>query len=85
MNEYQVRIRYAGSVLVEVKAENEVQAREEGERTAADMDSDTFLSALELQHLDTEVMRLCSTCRCEVHTTEQHLCLKLVFLSLNNS
>jgi len=73
-HEYQVRIRYAGSVLVEVKAEDEVQAREKGERTAADMDSDTFLSALELQHLDTEVMRLCSACRCELQTTEQRLC-----------
>jgi len=46
MNEYRVRIRYAGSVLVEVKAEDEAQAREKGERTAADMDNDTFLSAL---------------------------------------
>jgi len=55
MNEYQVRIHYAGSVLVEVKAENEAQAREKGERTVANMDSDTFLSALEPQHLGTEV------------------------------
>jgi len=74
MNEYQVRIRYAGSVLVEVKAENEAQAREKGERTAGDMDSDTFLSALEPQHLGTEVTQLCSICRCELQTTEQRLC-----------
>ena len=75
MNEYRVRIRYAGSVLVKVKAEDEAQAREKGERTAADMDSDTFLSALEPQHLGTEaVVRLCSTCRCELHTTGQHIC-----------
>ena len=58
MNEYQVRIRYAGSVLVEVKAENEAEAQERGERTAQDMDSDAFLAALEPQHLGTEVTRL---------------------------
>ncbi len=74
MNEYQVRIRYAGSVLVEVKADDEAQARKKGERIAADMDSDTFLSALEPQHLGTEAARLCSTCRCELHTTGQHIC-----------
>ena len=74
MNEYRVRIRYAGSVLVEVKAEDEAQAREKGERTVADMDSDTFLSALEPQHLGTEVTRLCSMCRGELRTTGQHIC-----------
>jgi len=58
MNEYQIRIRYAGSVLVEVKAGNEAEAQEEGERTAQEMDSDVFLSALEPQHLDTDVTRL---------------------------
>ena len=47
MNEYQVRIRYAGSVLLEVKAENEAEAREKGEQMTQEMDSDTFLSALE--------------------------------------
>ena len=57
MNEYQVRIRYAGSILVEVKAENETEAQEKGERMAQEMDSDTFLSALEPQHLGTEVTR----------------------------
>jgi hypothetical protein len=74
MNKYRVRIRYAGSVLVEVKAEDEAQAQEKGERTAADMDSDTFLSALGPQHLGTEVTRLCSTCGCELQTTGQHIC-----------
>jgi len=58
MNEYQVRIRYAGSVLIDVKAENEAEAQEKGERTAREMDSDAFLSALEPQHLGTEVTRL---------------------------
>ena len=74
MHEYRVRIRYAGSVLVEVKAEDEAQARKKGERAATDMDSDTFLSALEPQHLDTEVMRLCSTCGCELPITEERVC-----------
>jgi len=74
MNKYRVRIRYAGSVLVEVKAENEARAREKGEGTAADMDGTTFLSALEPQHLGTDVARLCSTCRCELQTTGQHIC-----------
>lgn len=74
MNEYRVRIRYAGSVLVQVKAEDEAQAREKGERAAGDMDSDTFLSALELQNLGAEVTRLCSTCRCELQTNGQHAC-----------
>jgi hypothetical protein len=74
MSDYQVRIRYAGSVLVEVKAENEAQAREKGERIAQEMDSDTFLSALEPQHLGTEVTHLCSACRCELQAPEQCLC-----------
>jgi hypothetical protein len=58
MNEYQVRIRYAGSVLVEVKAESEAEAQVKGAQMAQDMDSDAFLSALEPQHLGTEVARL---------------------------
>ena len=62
MKRYRVRMRYAGSVLVELEAEDEAQARGKGERAAADMNSDTFLSALELQHLGTEVMCLCSKC-----------------------
>ena len=74
MNEYQVRMRYAGSVLVEVKAENEAEAREKGERLVQKMDSDTFLSALEPQHLGTDVTRLCSRCRCELQTPQQRLC-----------
>ena len=76
MNEYQVRIRYAGSVLVEVKAENEAEAQEKGERVVQDMDSDAFLSALEPQHLGTEVTPLCSKCRCKLQTTEKGLCNK---------
>ena len=64
MNEYQVRMRYAGSILLEVKAENETEAQQKGERTVRDIDVDTFLSALEFQHLDTEVTCLCSKCRC---------------------
>lgn len=76
MNEYQVRMRYAGSVLVEVKAENQAGAQEKGERMVQDMDSDTFLSALEPQHLGTEVTQLCSQCRCELHTAEHRLCNK---------
>jgi len=66
MNEYQVRIRYAGSILVEVKTENETEAQEKGEQMAQEMDSDAFLSALQPQHLSTEVTRLCSKCRCEL-------------------
>ena len=66
MNEYQVRMRYAGSVLLEIQAGNETEAQAKGERTVRDMDVDTFLSALELQHLGTEVTRLCSQCRCEL-------------------
>jgi len=65
---------YAGSILVEPEAENEARAREKGEKTAADMDSDTFLSALELQHLGTEVTRLCSACGCEIQATGPHVC-----------
>ncbi len=60
MNEYQVRIRYTGSILVEVKAENEAEVQEKGEQMAQEMDSDVFLSALEPQRLGTEVTRLCS-------------------------
>ncbi len=74
MNEYQVRIRYAGSVLLEVKAENEAEAQEKGERIVQGMDSDTLLSALEPQHLGTEVTPLCSNCRCELQTPQQRLC-----------
>jgi len=74
INEYQVRIRYAGSVLIDIKAENEIEAREKGERTVLDMDSDTFVSALEPQHLGTEVMRLCSRCRYELQKPQQRLC-----------
>jgi len=67
-------MRYAGSVLVELEAEDEAQARERGERAAADMDSDTFVSALELQHLGTEVTGLCSTCGCEIQAAGPHVC-----------
>jgi len=74
MSDYQVRIRYAGSVLVEVKADNDAQAREKGERIVQQMDSDAFLSALEPQHLGTEVTHLCSMCRCELQASEQCLC-----------
>ena len=65
MKNYQVRMRYAGSVLLEVKAENETEAREKGQRKVQQMDSGTFLSALELQHLDTEITCLCSERRCK--------------------
>ena len=58
MNDYQVRIRYTGSVLLEVKAENEAEAQGKGEQMVQEMESDTFLSALEPQHLGTEVTRL---------------------------
>lgn len=74
MNEYQVRMRYAGSVLVDIKAKNETKAREKAERTVQNMDSGTFVEALELQHLGTEVMRLCSKCRCETLSSQQPLC-----------
>ncbi len=74
MNEYQVRIRDAGSVLIDVKAENEAEAQEKGERIAQEMDSDAFLSALEPQHLGTEVMRLCSKCRCGLQRPQQRFC-----------
>ena len=75
MNEYQVRMRYAGSVLLEVKALSESEAQAKGERTVRDMDVETFLSALELQHLDTEVTRLCSKCRCEIQSPQQDICI----------
>ena len=75
MNEYQVRMRYAGSVLLEVKALSESEAQAKGERTVRDMDVETFLSALELQHLGTEVMRLCSKCRCEIQSPQQDICI----------
>ena len=58
MNDYQVRIRYVGPALLEVKAQSEAEAQEKGERIAQEMDSETFLSALEPQHLGTEVIRL---------------------------
>ena len=74
MNEYQVRMRYAGSVLLDIQAANETEAQEKGERTVRDMDVETFLSALELQHLGTEVTRLCSQCRCELQNPQQDLC-----------
>ena len=74
MNEYQVRMRYAGSVLLEVKAANETEAQAKGEQTVRDMDVETFLAALELQHLGTEVTRLCPKCRCELPSPQQDLC-----------
>jgi len=74
MNAYQVRMRYAGSVLLEVQAANETEAQAKGERTVRDMDVETFLSALELQHLGTEVTRLCLQCRCELQNPQQDLC-----------
>ena len=74
MRKHRVRIRYAGSVLVELEAEDGDQAREKGEVVVAEMDSDSFVSALELQHLDTEVMRLCSKCGCNIQVTGPHVC-----------
>ena len=74
MSEYQVRMRYAGSVLLEVKAANETEAQAKGEQTVRDMDVETFLSALELQHLGTEVMRLCPKCQRELQNPQQDLC-----------
>ena len=65
MKKYQVRMRYAGSVLLELKAENKAEAQRKGQRKVQEMDSDTFLVALEPQHLDTEVICLCSKCRCK--------------------
>ena len=74
VKKYQVRMRYAGSVLIEVKAENKAEAREKGLQKVQEMDSDTFLSALELQHLDTEVTCLCSNCGCELQGPQNHPC-----------
>ena len=65
MKKFQVRMRYAGSILLEIQAENEAEAREKGQRKAQEMDSDTFLSALESQHLDTEITCLCSERKCK--------------------
>ncbi len=74
MNEYQVRVRYAGSILVEIEAENEAEAQEKGELKVQGMDSDTFVSALEPQHLSTEVTRLCPKCGCEILSSQASLC-----------
>ena len=74
MNEYQVRMRYAGSVLVDIKAENETEAQEKAERTVRNIDSDTFVEALELQHLGTEVTHLCAKCGSEILSSQQRLC-----------
>jgi hypothetical protein len=74
MNEYQVRMRYAGSGLLEVKATNETEAHARGEQTIREMDVETLLAALELQHLDTEVTRLCRKCRSELPSSQQDLC-----------
>ena len=68
MSRYEVRVRYAGSVLVTIGAKNKAKAQEKSLRMIQNMDSDTFLSALELQHLETEVTQ---KCRCEPHTTEK--------------
>jgi hypothetical protein len=65
MKKYQLRMRYAGSVLLEIQAKNEAEAREKGQRKVHEMDSDTFLSALEPQHLDTEITCLCSERKCK--------------------
>jgi hypothetical protein len=74
MSEYQVRVRYAGSILVEIEAENEAEAQEKGELKAQSMDSDTFVSALEPQHLGTEVTRLCPKCGREIPGSQPSLC-----------
>ena len=74
MRKHRVRIRYAGSVLVELEAEDENQAREKGEGVVAEMDSDRFVSALELQHLETEVASLYSKSGCEIQPIEPHIC-----------
>ena len=74
MDEYQVKMRYAGSVLLDVKAVNETEAQTKGEQTVRDMDVETFLAALELQHCGTEMTRLCSQCRCELQSPQQDLC-----------
>jgi len=58
-------MRYAGSVLLEFKAKNKAEAQDKGQRKAQEMDSDTFLSALEPQHLDTEITCLCSERKCK--------------------
>ena len=84
MNEYQVRMRYAGSILLKVQAANEREAQAKGEQMVQDMDVDTFLSALELQHLGTEVTRLCSQCRGEFQNPQQGLCNACQCKSLTN-
>jgi len=76
MNKYTVRIRYAGSILVNVDAKDETEAQQKGQTTIEDMDSSAFLSALEPQHLDTEVIQLCSKCNCQLHQTEADPCNK---------
>ena len=58
MGRYQVRKHYAGSILLEVNADKDDQAGESAERIIQSMDSVTFLEALELQHLDTEITPL---------------------------
>ena len=58
MGRYQVRKRYAGSILLEVNADKEDQAEESAEKIIQSMNSVTFLETLELQHLDTEITPL---------------------------
>ena len=58
MSKYQVRKRYAGSILLEVKVGNESQAQESADKIIQSMDSNIFLEALELQQLDTEITQL---------------------------
>ena len=57
-NRYEVRMRYAGSVLLTIYAENKVMAKENAQKMVQGMDSKTFMSALEPQYLDTEITQL---------------------------
>ena len=58
MGRYQIRTRFAGSILLEVKADTEDLAGKSVEKIIQSMDSVTFLEALEPQRLDTEITEL---------------------------
>jgi hypothetical protein len=58
MGRYQVRIRFAGSILLEVEADTEEQAGKSAGNIIQSMDSITFLEALEPQKLDTEITQM---------------------------
>lgn len=56
MKRFSVSVAYAGSIIVEIEAENEDDACEKAEEIVCYMDDEKFLHDLEPQHAETNVI-----------------------------